>query len=144
MSIRTRSFLADLGRRLKSIRDEHRYTRREMAEKLGLSRSNYYKNECGVSLPKLDTFYRLHNDFDISIDWFLFGGLPKHNKDKQPLPAPEKKPGGLENELADARELLDAMAQDPVLRHEVLLNFYKYKNNKITPAAIPHDEPPSP
>jgi hypothetical protein len=36
------------------------------------------------------------------------------------------------------------MAQDPVLRHEVLLNFYKYKNNKTIPAAIPHDEPPLP
>ncbi|MDQ1353554.1 MAG: Helix-turn-helix protein [Acidobacteriota bacterium] len=144
MPIRTRSFLADLSRRLKSIRDEYRYTRQEMAEKLGLSRSNYYKNESGVSLPKVDTFYRLHTDFDISIDWFLFGSLPKHNKDKQSLPVEEKKPGGLENELADARELLDAMAQDPVLRHEVLLNFYKYKNNKTIPPASPHDEPPSP
>ncbi|HLP61905.1 MAG TPA: helix-turn-helix transcriptional regulator [Candidatus Deferrimicrobium sp.] len=144
MSIRTKSFLSDLGKRLKIVRDEHRYNRLEMAGKLEISRANYYKNECGISLPKVDTLYRLYNDFDISMDWFLFGGQPMHNKDKQPTPVAEKKTGGLENELPDARELLDAMEHDPMLRHEVLLNFYKYKSNKTSPAASPHDVPPLP
>jgi len=132
MTIRTKSFISDLSKRLRLVRKEHQYTRREMALRLGISPANYYKNETAVSMPRTDTLYRLHTDFDISLDWLLFGSQPMHNKEKQPVIAAEVKTTGLENILPDARELLDAMEQDHVLRHEVLLYFYKYKKSRET------------
>jgi len=132
MTIRTKSFISDLSKRLRLVRKEHQYTRREMALRLGISPANYYKNETAVSMPRTDTLYRLHTDFDISLDWLLFGSQPMHNKEKQPVMAAEVKTTGLENILPDARELLDAMEQDQVLRHEVLLYFYKYKKSRET------------
>jgi transcriptional regulator with XRE-family HTH domain len=141
MTIRTKSFISDVSKRLRLVRKEHDYTRREMAWKLGMSQGNYYKNESAISLPRVDTLYRLHTDFDISLDWLLFGGQPMHNKEKQPVIAAPVKTTGLENKLPDARELLDTMEQDHVLRHEVLLYFYKYKQNRETktPALEPQE-----
>jgi transcriptional regulator with XRE-family HTH domain len=137
MTIRTKSFISDLSKRLRLVRKEHQYTRREMSLRLGISPANYYKNETAVSMPRTDTLYRLHTDFDISLDWLLFGSQPMHNKEKQPVMTAEVKTTGLENILPDARELLDAMEQDQVLRHEVLLYFYKYKQNRETKTSTP-------
>lgn len=142
MTLRTKSFISDVSKRLRSVRKEHEYTRREMALRLGISQGNYYKNESALSLPRTDTLYRLHTDFDISVDWLLFGSQPMHNKEKQPVIAAEAKTTGLENILPDARELLDAMEQDHVLRHEVLLYFYKYKKSQETKTPPPEFQGP--
>lgn len=142
MTVRTKNFISDVSKRLRLVRKEHQYTRREMALRLGISPANYYKNETGVSMPRTDTLYRLHTDFDISLDWLLFGSQPMHNKDKQPVIAAEAKTTGLENILPDARELLDAMEQDQVLRHEVLLYFYKYKKSQETKTPTPEFQEP--
>jgi transcriptional regulator with XRE-family HTH domain len=142
MTIRTKSFISDLSKRLRLVRKEHQYTRREMALRLGISPANYYKNETAVSMPRTDTLYRLHTDFDISLDWLLFGSQPMHNKEKQPVIAAETKTTGLENILPDARELLDTMEQDHVLRHEVLLYFYKYKQSRETKTQAPGFQEP--
>jgi transcriptional regulator with XRE-family HTH domain len=107
-----------------------------MAAKLGLSPATYYKNETGFFLPGLDTLYRLHTEFDISLDWFLFGSEPIHNKEKQPTLAPEIKTLPQENTAVNTRELrqlLADMEQDPLLLHEIMLYYYKYRRNqKIT------------
>ncbi|HLP62055.1 MAG TPA: helix-turn-helix domain-containing protein [Candidatus Deferrimicrobium sp.] len=133
MKILTRNFSLAVGQRIALIRQEHQYPRSEMALKLGIHPDNYYKNEIGYSIPGMDTLYRLHTDFDISLDWLFFGSEPMHNKEKQPVIAPEKKTPGLENESPHVRELLDDMAQDPLLMHEMMLNYFKYKQNKETP-----------
>ncbi len=91
------------------MRKEHEYTRREMALHLGITQTNYYKNESGICFPRLDTLRRLHTDFDISMDWLMFGSKQMHNKEKQPIINAETKTTGLENTNPDARELLDAM-----------------------------------
>jgi hypothetical protein len=48
------------------------------------------------------------------------------------LAASEKKNGtlGFENKSSEVRELLDSMERDPLLRHELLVYFYKYKNQQ--------------
>lgn len=144
MSVRTKNFLWDVSKRLRSVRKEHDHTRNEMAAKLGISPANYYKNETGVSLPRMDTLYRLHSDFDISLDWLLFGSQPMHNKEKQPVIVQDTKNKGLENILPDARELLDTMEQDHVLRHEILLYFYKYKQSRENKTSLPILPEPNP
>lgn len=137
MKVQTGNFKAAIGQRLALIREELRLTRGEMAAKLGLTQATYYKNETGFSLPGLDTLARLHKELDISLDWFLFGGEPMRNKDKQPIIAPETKITGLENKAPDVRRLLDDMEQDPMLFHEIMLYYYRYKRNLDTSIAKP-------
>ncbi|MCU0288315.1 MAG: helix-turn-helix domain-containing protein [Acidobacteria bacterium] len=135
MKIQTGNFQALVGKRLTSIRKGLGFNRSEMAAKLGLSPATYYKNETGFFLPGLDTLYCLHTEFDISLDWFLFGSEPIHNKEKQHTFAPEIKTMPLENTDANTRELRELLAdmeQDPLLLHEIMLYYYKYKKNQKT------------
>lgn len=145
MILRTRNFVAGVSSRLKVVRKEHEYSRQEMAMRLGITQTNLYKNESGICFPRMDTLQRLHKDFDISMDWLLFGGKPMHNKEKQPVLAAETKTSGLENTNVDVRELLDTMEQDHILMYEILLYFQKYKKSqeRETISREPRNEPPS-
>lgn len=68
MKLLNRNFSSEVGKRLALIRNELEYTRCEMALRLGIHKDNLYKNEIGCSIPGIDTLYRLHTDFDISLD----------------------------------------------------------------------------
>ena len=133
MKIQSGDFVALVSQRIALIREELQLTRREMASKLGLHYATYYKNEVGFFLPCLDTLAHLHNDFDISVDWILFGSEPMHNKDKQPIIAPDTVTRRLENKATDVKGLLNEMDQDPMLMHEIILYYYKYKKNQNLP-----------
>ncbi|HLP59315.1 MAG TPA: helix-turn-helix transcriptional regulator [Candidatus Deferrimicrobium sp.] len=133
MKIQTVHFQSEVAQRLALIRREHQFTRREMALKLELTPATYYKNETGFFLPGLDTLHKLHTDFDISLDWFLFGSQPMHNKEKQPIIAPETTTKSLEKKAPNVMELLNDMDQDPMLLYEIMLYYCKYKKNQETP-----------
>jgi transcriptional regulator with XRE-family HTH domain len=145
MILRTRNYVAGVSSRLKIVRSEQNYSRKEMAARLGISQTNIYKNETGICFPRMDTLHHLHKDFDISMDWLMFGSKPMHNKEKQPIIAAEKKTSGLENSNTDVRELLDTMEQDHILMYEILLYFQKYKKNREreTVSREPINEPPA-
>lgn len=132
MKVQTGSFMATVGQRLALIREELRLTRGEMALKLGLNQATYYKNETGFFLPCLDTLSRLHKELGVSLDWVLFGSEPMHNKDKQPIIAPDTITRRLENKAPDMKGLLNDMDQDPMLLHEIMLYYYRYKKNQDT------------
>jgi len=125
-----KNFRIAVGKRLSQVRKESDLTRSKMAERLGINKTNYYKNEIGYSLLGIATMYRLHIDFDISMDWLLFDSQPMHNKEKQPAVESGAKGRLLEEIQPDVKELLAAMEQDHVLLHEVILYFYKYKQNR--------------
>ncbi len=129
MKQRTKKNVVEAGHRLEEVRKSYDHSRQEMANRLGVSRSNLYKNEIGFYFPRLDTLVRLHDDFDISLDWLLFDIGPMHTKEKQAAIATENQSKGMVNESPDVKELLAAIEQDQVLRHELLAYFYKYKKN---------------
>ncbi|MCX6579511.1 MAG: helix-turn-helix transcriptional regulator [Candidatus Aminicenantes bacterium] len=131
MKQRTKKIVVEAGQRLEAVRKSYDHSRQEMASRLGVSRSNLYKNEIGFYFPRLDTLVRLHDDFDISLDWLLFDIGPMHTKDKQAAIAMAKQSKGMVNESPDVIELLTAIEQDQVLRHELLAYFYKYKKNMV-------------
>lgn len=137
MKVQTGTFLATVGQRLALIREELRLTRGEMASKLGLNQTTYYKNETGFFLPCLDTLSRLHKELDISVDWVLFGSQPMRNNEKQPIIAPDTITRRLENKLPDVKGLLNDMDQDPMLLHEIMLYYYRYKKNQEPPISKP-------
>ena len=127
MRMKTGHCLLEVGKRLGSIRAEIGCNRSVMAQRLGLKQKTYYKNEVGLALPCFETLQRLQNEFDISMDWLLFKKGPTHTKDKEILIVEEKKTTGIENKLAEVKELLTAMEQDQALLHEIMLYYYNYK-----------------
>jgi DNA-binding XRE family transcriptional regulator len=130
MKIRTGSQLFEIGQRLFLLRNELGYTRTGMAQKLSLKKKTYYKHEVGLALPCFETLHRLQTEFDISMDWLLFKNGPVRTKERQTVIVEEKKTTNLENKFPDATDLLTAMEHDNVLLHEIMLYFYKYKQNK--------------
>ncbi len=108
----------------------------EMARKLGLSKSGYYKNENGITFPRLDTLDLLQRDFDISMDWLIFNKGPMHYGERLPEKRYEKKFLNLEKVSSHVRELLEYMEREPLLQHEVLVHFYKYKERKTHPGSV--------
>jgi transcriptional regulator with XRE-family HTH domain len=129
-----RTLLVASGNRLKEIRKTLDLSTIEMARKLGIIRTAYYKNESGETLPGLTSLLRMKKDLDISMDWFLFGIGPMFYMDKESgmQTAADNKNEilSLVNLMPDVKELWNQMAQDPLLRHELMVYYYKYKENK--------------
>jgi hypothetical protein len=72
----------------------------------------------------------LRRDFDISMDWLIFNRGPMHYGEREPEKVDETKYLSLANLSPHVRELLETMARDPLLQHEVLVHFFKYKERK--------------
>jgi len=126
MAKHDRAILQGAGLRLRKIREQLRFSRVEMAARMGIKSVSYYKNENGETFPGLRSLDRLQKDFDISMDWFIFNkGTMLFN---ERLPGKKEEttaPGGVE-----MSELFNQMEKDARLRHEVLAYYYKYKENK--------------
>jgi transcriptional regulator with XRE-family HTH domain len=151
MEVKKETIWREVGKRLKKLRLELKYSKKQMAQRLGINLNSYYKNENGNSFPWLYSLYRLHKDFGISMDWLIFDYGPMYLKEKEPgKPSEEelakqlaikaeevkeaeqeevKKPWW-EQSMPDARGLLEYMAQDPLFRYKVFLFFYEYKEKK--------------
>jgi transcriptional regulator with XRE-family HTH domain len=59
------------ARRLKWLRETHKFTHKEMAAKLGMSPSGYAKIEYNQRDPKLETLVEISNLFGESVDFLL-------------------------------------------------------------------------
>lgn len=118
-------FAKETGAKLKKIRNENHLTMNDMAAKLNLNRGTYSRNENGLTIPSYFTLYRLGNDFEISLDWFVLDKAPMYFGEEEeetmsplPLPLPH---------AADINELLDHMEKIPLLRYEILAQFHRFK-----------------
>ncbi|UCH95097.1 MAG: helix-turn-helix transcriptional regulator [Candidatus Aminicenantes bacterium] len=142
MEMNRRKILQGIGSKLKKLRKQLNYSRPKMAACFGVSMTGYGKNERGDTLPKLGTLIRLAEDFDISLDWLIMNKGTMYYKEKEPEKLIEKetkeKTASLEDVMPGVRELLDSMAQDPLLLHEVMVYFYKYKEKKESQQTLPN------
>jgi len=124
------------GSRFKHIRTSLQYSTSQMARKLGIANTTYYKNENEDSFPGFDTLNILQKECNISIDWLLFNKGPMYFSEKNyttpPLSPLQQTTAELETILPDIKDLMDHMIRDEVLRYETMLNFYKYKNKTNT------------
>ncbi len=136
-----RKTVQEVGARLKELRGRLNYSRNEIANRLGITANAFGKNENGNTLPGIPTLRRLSGDLNVSMDWLFFnrGPMVYHEKlsEKEAFSEKEKKAPRIEEVMPDVRELLDHMEKDPLLRHKVLLDFYKYKKENEKP-----EEPP--
>jgi len=131
------NIVAETGRRLKQLRKHFNYSLDEMARKLDLSKSGYFKNEGGFTFPGLKTLDRLQRSYDISMDWLLFnkGSMNYTKKPSAQLSEGERGLSALRNVSPEVLGLVESMEQDPLLRAEMLVHFYKYTEKKEVPAA---------
>lgn len=156
MASKRQTELQAIGARLKKVREGVGYNRKQMAARMGVTPSAYSKNEHGLHFPSIASLHRLSEKNDISMDWLLFekGVMYYRENEKQKkelekaVEALTKEVDRLKHELETERkgqkagvwekdfrmdsndevgELLGYMERVPMLYHEILLHFQKFK-----------------
>lgn len=113
--------------KLEKIRRSLHYSTPVMADKLGLSRGSYKRNEKGETIPDTFSLYLFGCNLNISLDWLL--------RDRGPMYCPGTVPDRETGEKSpashpvgsDVNELLTHMERIPLLHHEVMTVFHKFK-----------------
>jgi DNA-binding XRE family transcriptional regulator len=127
-----KTLLRNIGQKLKDIRNSLKLEGFTMADRIGAYRTSYRHYEMGDTAPQLTCLYNLAHTDNISLDWLIVDRGPKFYKDKETIPEPPKETETLPAiaHEKDVKELLEHMDQDSLLRHEILLMFYKYKKDQ--------------
>jgi transcriptional regulator with XRE-family HTH domain len=119
-------FTSNFADRLIKIREALNLTVTKMASELKVNRINYVKNENNKYLPRVYTLFMLGTRFNVSLNWLIMGigsmfllGDAETNalKSKQALLT------------GDNLELLEYMDKIPLLRHEILAQFQRFKED---------------
>ena len=149
--------LRAIGARLQKLRKAAGNSKEAMAAHLGITGSGYHKNEQGIHFPNMDVLENLSEKDDVSMDWLLLGKGSEHFKEglgrlreleneletaKGELEAARSKPSPVETK-PEVKELLDIMERVPLLYHEILAHFQRFKvdNGDLLEAASPPDTP---
>lgn len=61
--------MEDVRNRLIELRESHGLNRKEMAQKLGTTKSTITRYETGEMRPNLDAIINIKNVFGVSLDW---------------------------------------------------------------------------
>lgn len=118
--------LKNVGDRIKQLRGVLGCSRRQMAAALDITVATYSKYEYGKVLPGYPTLVKLARLHDLSLDWLVAGRGALFYREKAETARPDAPTAGI-TALQDVKELLAAMAQSPLLRHQVLSYFFKLK-----------------
>jgi transcriptional regulator with XRE-family HTH domain len=118
-----KTLLKGVSSRLKKIRLELGVSHEKMGSYFGVSRTSYTKNENGETFPNLCSFYTLGNNFGVSLDWLICSKGPRYYKSKEAQRI--RVSMGVEPE--EMKALFEHMERIPLLRHEMLTHFYRFK-----------------
>jgi transcriptional regulator with XRE-family HTH domain len=138
-----KGFFKGIAERMKIVRRQLGFSSSEMARRLGVSVTAYYKNEGNVTEPSDQSLKRMAEEFDISLDWFLLNRGPMYfKKERERVKALEQDLQKVQEELkameegtADAagirnrpeiKELLEHMEREPLLYHEILAHLHRF------------------
>lgn len=132
-----KSLLREIGERLRKLREPFNFSQNQMADYLGAYRSSYSRYESGRFSPQLISLYRLAMANDVSLDWLI--------ANRGPMLYSEKEKPGVGPLGEDVDELLEHMKHIPLLRHEVLVLFYKFKEDhkEMVDIAMKTKKPPA-
>jgi transcriptional regulator with XRE-family HTH domain len=147
-----KTILKGISSRLLEIRKHLGIPRKQLAEGMKISIGAYNKHEIGVTLPRFNALYNLSEHYGISMDWLLFNkGEMEFKKTEARLKELEKTVTLLKEDAAKAgeektavmldkpevKELLVYMKQEPVLYHEIMLHYQKYKKEHMATVGTP-------
>jgi len=147
-----KTYYAGSGKRLSMVRKQIGISRKDMAGRLGLSPSAYYKNETGETFPRPSIVVRLEKEYGVSMDWFMFGkGEMFYGKERERVQELERELGALKEQLeaaqeslsvkekglelkgfgverkVEVKELMEHMSRITLLYHEVMVHFQRFK-----------------
>lgn len=127
-------FAKAIGDKMEKVRKNNNISVTNMAAALNINRITYVRNSIGRAIPNIYTLYNLGKRFGISLDWFLLDEEPMLRSEKivekevEAVPLQPQTPPL----LPDIKELLDHMDKIPLLRHEILAQFYRFKEENQT------------
>lgn len=121
-----KEFAKLMGDKLEKVRKINNISVTNMARALNINRITYVRNSNGLVIPNFFTLFNLGNQFGISLDWFIMDEEPMLRSEKtvENVPLQPQTPPL----LPDIKELLDHMDKIPLLRHEILAQFYRFKD----------------
>ncbi|MCX6579214.1 MAG: helix-turn-helix transcriptional regulator [Candidatus Aminicenantes bacterium] len=122
------NLLKEMGHKLSQLRQNLKETRSQMADRLGIWRSTYIRNENGETPISYKTMISLVNRFGVSLDWMVLNKGPMYFKEKEVKN--EQPPNPLDSLNPDFKELIEHMERIPMLKHEMLLSFCKFKEDR--------------
>lgn len=159
MKLNKQAALRTVAVKLKQFREKSGYSLTGMATHLGMTASGYNKNEHGENFPGIVTLQRLSELDGVSMDWLLFDKGPMYFQAKggreevleqevsalkRELEVVRERASALDN-MPDVKALVDTMKRVPMLYHEILLHFQKFKvENKDLLDSPPVPSPPAP
>lgn len=63
----------EFGNRLREIRFSHNVSRQEFVESLGIGMTSLHHYESGLRVPDVNFLLRLHNLYQVDLEWLLLG-----------------------------------------------------------------------
>lgn len=63
----------DISQKIKEVRKTLRFTQQEMADILGIKRTSYAHIELGTTLLTFDQFIKVVTQYNINVEWFIWG-----------------------------------------------------------------------
>lgn len=123
-----KDFAKAMGLKFEKIRKSRHLSITNMARILEVNRVTYVNNENGRTIPNFFTLYNMGYQFDVSLDWFVFDAEPVYRTEKtEEKKVEDAQPLQLQALLPDIKDLLDHMDKIPLLRYEILVQFFKFK-----------------
>jgi len=119
------SIKSALSNRLMELRQSLHYSTKEMGDCFNTTQLSYRRYEQGKMVPGFLSLYFVAEELGISLDWLVCGKGPVYYKDKEKKESLQNLISGTSEE--EIKYLLEHMNRIPLLRHEVLACFYKFK-----------------
>jgi transcriptional regulator with XRE-family HTH domain len=119
---RDKDFLKEMGHKLSQLRQNQKDTISQMADHLGVWRSTYVRNENGETPLSYKAMIAMVDYYGVSLDWLVVNKGPMYYEEKVLKNEPPLNP--------DFKELIEHMERIPMLKHEMLLSFCKFKEDR--------------
>lgn len=91
------------GETLKRLREERKWTQRDLSKEIGISQPTIYEYERGVSMPRPEVIVKISQAFDVTTDYLL----------------------GLDDTLSKNERLDKIAKENPLLSDKKKLDFVK-------------------
>jgi transcriptional regulator with XRE-family HTH domain len=132
MQMDIKSLKSAVSNRLIELRQSLHFSTKKMAEYFMVSATTYHRYEQGKMLPGFTALYSAAKKLGISLDWLVCSKGPVYYKEIEKKDQVEEKKEIHKDLLTgssgeEIKDLLEHMNRIPLLRHEVLVYFYKFK-----------------
>ncbi len=131
------SLLKDFSTKIFKYRESFGYSRKKMAAFFGTAPVNYKRYEDAIIFPNFWALFCFAIETGISLDWLVCNRGSMYYKEKMekeekeetpPKKVKEAKPEpGREIMDEEIKDLVEHMERIPLLRHEILVSFYTFK-----------------